>query len=101
MTDDGRLLAWARDQWTRGLPALGGARVSGTLPLDVALVNELLEAALADLTDAPDRPSPSDATTRHESGERDLARLARMVRRLRVQADAGVITVEFEVGSGE
>lgn len=101
MTDKGRLLAWARDQWTRGLPAFEGARVSGTLPLEVSLVNELLEAALADMAEAPAGPAPDDTTERQESVGRDLPRLARMVRRLRVKADAGVITVEFEVGSAE
>ncbi len=101
MTDKGRLLAWARDQWTRGLPAFEGARISGTLPLEVSLVNELLDAALADMAEARDTPSPDATTEGQAQVGRDLPRLARMVRRLRVQADAGVITVEFEVGSAE
>ena len=90
---DGRLQAWVRDQLAAGLPALAGARFTGTVPVPVAVLNDLIAQGLADVA-AGTRVSaraPSE-------GAPDLATLARLVRHVRVDAAPGVITLDFEVG---
>lgn len=88
---DGRLQAWLRDQLAAGLPALAGARVTGTVPLPVALLNELIAAGLAEAAAGPVPP-------RAASGGPDLATLVRLVRHVRVDAAPGLVTLNFEVG---
>lgn len=89
---DGRLQAWVRDQLATGLPALAGARVSGRVPLPVAVLNELIAEGLADAV------AGSPAASRVDSGTPDLSTLLRLVRHVRVEAAPGVVTLDFEVG---
>lgn len=91
MADAGRLQAWIRQQVEAGLPAFAGARMAGTIPLQVPLLNDLIAQALADAAGGSTREGSSDAPV-------DLATLARMVRHVRVDAAPGVITLDFEVG---
>ena len=93
---DGRLQAWVRDQLAAGLPALAGARFTGTVPVPVAVAER------------PHRAGPCRRGRRHPSSARapsdgapDLATLARLVRHVRVDAAPGVITLDFEVGVDE
>ena len=91
---DGRLQAWLRNQVATGLPALAGARVAGTVPVPVTLLNDLIAQALADAADGrhhnPEAPTGGAAV--------DVATMARMVRHLRVDAAPGVVTLDFEIG---
>jgi hypothetical protein len=89
---DGRLQAWLRDQLATGLPALAGARVTGRVPLPVAMLNELIAQALADAT------TGAPSTPRAAPGAPDLPALLRLVRHVRVDAAPGVVTLDFEVG---
>lgn len=91
---EGRLQAWLRHQVETGLPALAGARIAGTVPLPVTLLNELLAEAVADAAEG--RSAGTSAAPR---GGPDLATLARMVRHVRVDAGPGVVTVDFAVGA--
>ena len=94
MPERGRLHTWIQQQLAAGLPALPGARVSGTIPLPVTLLNDLIAQALADAADgAPAEPRAL------RTGP-DLATLARLVRHVRVDAGPGVVTLDFEVGAG-
>ncbi len=90
---DGRLQAWLRDQLAAGLPALAGTRVTGTVPLPVAMLNDLIAQGLADATGGAAPASP-----RAHNGAPDLATLLRLVRYVRVDAAPGVVTLDFEVG---
>ena len=47
MNQSGRLQSWIQQQLRTGLPALAGARVAGTIPLPVTLLNDLIAEALA------------------------------------------------------
>ena len=90
---DGRLQAWVRDQLAAGLPAIAGARLTGTVPVAVAVLNDLIAQGLADVA-AGTRVAargPSESAP-------DLATLARLVRYVRVDAAPGVVTLDFEVG---
>ena len=92
MSEPGRLQEWLRQQVATGLPAFAGARVTGTVPMQVSLVNELIAEALADAASSAGRDGSKPA------GAIDFASLARMVRQLRVEAAPGVITLDFEAG---
>ncbi len=92
---DGRLQAWVRDQLAAGLPAFAGARVTGTVPLPVTLLNELIAQGLADAVAASPASAPAP---RADSATPDLATLLRLVRHVRVDAAPGVVTLDFEVG---
>ena len=93
MTPAEPLQDWLRTQLANGLPALAGTRVSGTVPVQVELLNELIAGALADAArpraaGAPGQPGlPVDVPT-----------LARLVKRLRVAAAPGTVTLDFEIG---
>jgi hypothetical protein len=90
-----RLEGWLRDQLAAGLPALAGARVAGTIPVQVSLVNDLIAQALAD---AATTPGPGvTAAPRHTP---DVAALVRLVRHVRVDAAPGVVTIDFEIAVG-
>lgn len=94
---DGRLQAWVRDQLAAGLPAFAGARVTGTVPLPVTVLNELIAQGLADAVAASPSAAPAP---RADTGTPDLATLLRLVRHVRVDAAPGVVTLDFEVGVG-
>jgi hypothetical protein len=90
---DGRLQAWLRNQVAAGLPALAGARVAGTVPVPVTLLNDLIAQAVADAAEGrPNREAPTPGSAV------DVAMMARMVRHLRVDAAPGVVTLDFEIG---
>jgi len=91
MTESGRLQSWIQQQLATGLPALTGARVSGTIPLPVSLLNDLIAQAIADAAAA----DPGE--TREPRPGPNLATLARLVKHVRVDAAAGLVTVDFEV----
>ncbi len=93
MADGGRLQAWVRQQVEAGLPALAGARVSGSVPVQVSLLNELIAQALADAAEG-------GRTSGGGSPSIDVATVARMVRQVRVDAGPGVITLDFELAAG-
>ncbi len=93
MADGGQLQAWVRQQLEAGLPAFAGARVTGSVPVQVSLLNELIAGALADAAaggGARGGGAPSI----------DVASVARMVRQVRVDAAPGVITLDFELAAG-
>jgi hypothetical protein len=92
MTESGRLQTWIHQQLAAGLPALPGARVTGTIPLPVSLLNELIAQALADATEGP-------GPTRAPRAGPDLATLTRLVKHVRVDAAPGIVTIDFEVGA--
>lgn len=87
---------WLRGQLASGLPALAGARVSGSVPVQVDLLNQLIADVLADAA----RPAVrQDADAAVAAGmPADVPTLARLVRRLRVDAAPGVVTLDFEIG---
>ncbi len=89
-----RLQEWLRQQVETGLPAFAGARVTGSVPVEVSLLNDLIARALAEAGEgtsgARDGRAPS----------LDVAAIARLVRHVRVDASPGVITLDFELGAG-
>jgi hypothetical protein len=93
MSADG-LQAWVQQQVAAGLPALAGARVTATLPLQVALVNELIAEALADAGRPSSAPSSGDARP-------DMAALLRHVRSVRIDASPCVITLDVALAIDE
>lgn len=99
MADTGRLQAWVRQQVEAGLPAFAGARVAGTVPLQVSLLNDLIQQALADAA-AGGVSARSSSSSPGGAPSIDIASVARMVRHVRVDAAPGVITLDFEVGVG-
>lgn len=92
MTERGRLQSWIQQQLASGLPALAGARVTGTIPMPVALLNDLIAQAIADAAVG----DPGE--TRAPRSGPDLATLARLVKRVRVDAAPGLVTLDFEAG---
>ena len=94
MTESGRLQSWIQQQLAGGLPALAGARVTGTIPLPVTLLNDLIAEAVADMA------AGEGGQARGPRSGPDLAQLARLVRHVRVDAAPGVVTLDFEVGVG-
>lgn len=93
-SDGGRLEAWARHQLALGMPALAGARVAGTVRVPVDVLNEWVAAAVTDMA----APRPAESGSVPHQGF-DLARLASFVRRIRVDATPGAITLDVEVGA--
>lgn len=92
--DSGRTLqGWLRGQLASGLPALAGARVAGTVPIQVDLLNELIAGALAEAA----QPAPT-AGGQPAGLPLPLPTLAKMVRHLRVDAAPGTVTLDFEIG---
>ena len=83
---------WLRGQLASGLPALAGARIAGTVPVQVDLLNQVIAGVLADLA------RPSAGATGTATMPVDLPMLARLVRRVRVDAAPGVVTLDFEIG---
>ena len=94
MTESGRLQSWIQQQLAAGLPALPGARVTGTIPLPVGLLNDLIAQAVADAAAA------HPGQTRAPGSGPGVAVLARLVKHVRVDAAPGVVTIDFEVGAG-
>ena len=92
MADAGRLQAWVRQQIETGLPAFAGARVTGSVPVQVSLLNDLIAQALADAAAGGTLSGGTpgvDADVPHHPHER-----------CHVDAAPGVITLDFEVGVG-
>ena len=86
---------WLRGQLASGLPALAGARVSGSVPVQVDLLNQVIADVLADAA----RPAVRQGGDAAAAGlPAAVPTLARLVRRLRVDAAPGVVTLDFEVG---
>ena len=94
MIPSGRLQSWIQQQLGTGLPALAGARVAGTIPVPVTLLNDLIADALADVADG------DLGQQRAPGAGPDLAMLARLVKHVRVDAAPGVVTIDFEVVAG-
>ncbi|BCS33810.1 hypothetical protein TBR22_A30380 [Luteitalea sp. TBR-22] len=90
-----RLLAWLQQQVAAGLPAIAGTRVTASVPLQVALVNELIAEALADATTAAPQRAAATPTAI------DATALLRHVRSVRVEAAPGVITLDVALAIGE
>ena len=95
MTENGRLQAWLQQQLAAGLPALAGARVAGTVPVPVTLLNDLIAQAVADAA-----AGNLQSGARASGSGPDLTTLARLVKHVRFEAAPGVITFDFEVGVG-
>lgn len=89
-----RLQSWITNQLATGLPALAGAQVTARIPVQVALLNQLLAEGLADAREGG-RPAGGAATS---TPALDVPTMARMVRRLEVASAPGVITLELEAG---
>lgn len=83
---------WLRGQLASGLPALAGTRIAGTVPVQVDLLNQVIADVLADVA------RPSAGATGTATMPVDLPTLARLVRRVRVDAAPGVVTLDFEIG---
>jgi hypothetical protein len=71
---------------------LSGLTISGSIPLNESLLNELLADALAGLAARDPSPQPSAGDT-----PADLAPLARLVKRAQVRIDANALTLDFEL----
>jgi hypothetical protein len=97
MSDRQVMQDWLKEQMADGFAAFAGARVSGTVPVEEGLVNELLAQAVASAASGALSPAPADEAP----GGLDVQRLAGMVRHVRVKASPGVVTLEFEVGVDE
>ena len=95
MNESGRLQSWIQQQLVSGLPALTGARVTGTIPMPVTLLNDLIARAIADAA------AGEAGETRAPRSGHDLATLARLVKHVRVDAAPGLVTLDFEVGVGD
>ena len=93
MTDSGRLQAWIREQLATGLPALAGARVAGTIPVPVTLLNDLISEAVADAA------AGEVGRIRTPGAAADFAMLARLVKHVRIDAAPGVVTLDFELAA--
>ena len=89
------LQEWVRAQLAAGLPALAGTRVSGRVPIQVDLLNDLIAGALSELARPRD---PANSAARGSALPMDLPTLIRHVRRLRVDAAPGTVTLDFEIG---
>ena len=70
---------------------LSGLTISGSIPLNESLLNEVLADALAGLAARDASPPPSAPDTL------DLAPLARLVKKAQVRIDANTLTLDFEV----
>ncbi|AMY10894.1 hypothetical protein LuPra_04137 [Luteitalea pratensis] len=95
MPESGRLQSWIQQQLATGLPALTGARLTGTIPVPVTLLNDLIAQAVADAA------AGDLGQARLPAAGLDLAMLARLVKHVRVDAAPGVLTLDFEVGVGD
>jgi hypothetical protein len=82
---------WLKQQIDTGFGAFQGARLSGSIPLREALINELLAEALR-AAQAPDRAPAQRPPV-------DVARLAAMVSSARVEVGDGRVTVHFELNA--
>ena len=71
-----------------GFSQLSGLRISGTVPVQQDLANE----ALAELLEKWRNPQPA------EPSKRSAAHLLKLVRKLQVRAETGVINLDFEIG---
>ncbi|HTU99775.1 MAG TPA: hypothetical protein VMF13_04500 [Luteitalea sp.] len=94
MDSVGPLQDWLRGQLASGLPALAGARVSGRVPLQVELLNELIAGALSSAA----QPREASVAGPRPALPVDVARLVKHVRHLRVDAAPGTVTLDFEIG---
>jgi hypothetical protein len=74
-----------------GFEAVSGFQISGTLPLKK---EELIKEILAELVQSWAAPKMSNAA---KPAMVEPAQLLKLVRRLEVRADAGVITLHFDV----
>jgi hypothetical protein len=81
-----------RDQLASGLPALAGARIAGTVPVHVDLLNQVIADVLGGVA------QPTTGAPGAGGIPVDVPALARLVRRLRVDAAPGVVTLDFEIG---
>ena len=81
---------WWRQQVASGFAAFRGAQVSGSVPISDRLLNELIQAWLAQASAGRPEGAPTAPF--------DAAALARVVRRASVKASEGVVTLDFEVG---
>ena len=82
---------WLKQQIDNGFTAFKGARLSGSIPLREALLNELLTEAL--------RGARSPAGAPVANPPLDVARMAAMVSSARVEVGDGVVTVHFELNA--
>ena len=80
---------WIEDQIAAGLPALAGSRLSGTLAVAPALLNELI----ADWLTPADREPPAGAA----APRLDLTALRAAVRSVAIRAEPDRILVDVDI----
>ena len=80
---------WLAQQIDTGFSAFKGARLSGSIPLNEPLINELLTEALRAAQSRPAIAASRPAL--------DISRLAEMVSSARVEVRDGVVTLHFEL----
>lgn len=74
-----------------GLQDFKGLRISGSIPVKDAVLNEAIAGLLAGArSNAPTSPAAGDRSL-------DLSALRTLVKRAEVRADAGVVTIAFEI----
>ena len=71
-----------------GFSKLAGLKISGTVPLQQALVNEALDELVQNWSKPRDT---TDSTV-------PVSELLRLVRKVQVRSEQGVINVDFEIG---
>jgi hypothetical protein len=76
---------WLQKQISTGFADFAGLAIAGKVPIKEDLINELLTAFLKDIPS----PSPNAGT--------DFKPLLRFIKKASVRADAGVITLDFEI----
>jgi hypothetical protein len=77
----------------RGLSDFAGLSISGTIPIQQDLINELLADFLSD--GSADEPAPP--AVQRQARDINPQQLLKSVKTLKVQADAGTITVSFQL----
>lgn len=82
---------WIEDQIAAGLPALAGSRLSGTVAVAPALLNELI----ADWLTPPDASPPT--TTETAAPRPDLTSLRAAVKSVAIRAEPDRILVDVDI----
>lgn len=88
---------WLQAQMANGFAAFTGAVVTGTIPVQDALLNELIAAYLAEARgDGPPAAAPASSAAAF-----DLRTVLPLVRTATVQASPGVLTLHVELAVGD
>lgn len=78
---------WLTAQMAQGFPAFQGAAVTGSIPVQETLINDLIARFLAEAHRPPGAAPAFDPRA-----------LLPLVRHATIHADAGVVTLNFELG---